>query len=148
MILSEKHLTRSVRELKKLQSAMDQVEFRTPAEARAKAAEVISLRSRIIRLKREIQSYRNLRRGKVRVVTCDALKDLAGLLIKARIISRTTQSELARAIGAAPQQIQRYEASEYAGAGLEKVIEISQVLGVKVSAVFDAEEARQREQAK
>ena len=142
MILSDKQLTISVREFHGLRDELDQMRIRSPAEAREKAAEVLSLRSRMIKLKKDIRAYRSLRRGTVKDVSCNALEDLPSLLVKARIMSHVTQSELARALGAVPQQIQRYESTGYAGVGLGKVIEISRVLGIKVTAKFELEEKK------
>ena len=44
-----------------------------------------------------------------------------------------SQSDLARALGAKPQQIQRCEATDYLGASLAKLIEVSPILRVRVS---------------
>ena len=41
------------------------------------------------------------------------------------------------AIGLKPQQIQRYEASEYMGASLSRLIEISRALNVHTEELFD-----------
>jgi HTH-type transcriptional regulator/antitoxin HigA len=43
-----------------------------------------------------------------------------------------SQEELAGKLGLKPQQIQRYEATNYQGASLERVNEILRALGVKL----------------
>ena len=39
-----------------------------------------------------------------------------------------------------PQQIQRYEATDYMGASLGRLIEVSRALGVKTSGMFEGPE--------
>ncbi len=146
MILSDKQLTISVRELNRLQGDFERFEFFTPEEIAENKAQMNALSDRIAKLKEDIRAYRSLRRGTVNGVKCEGLEDFAQLLIKARIISRMTQSQLARAIGVQPQQIQRYESTEYAGVGLKKAIQIARTLGVKVVAEFDLREARYQSQ--
>ncbi len=146
MILSDKQLTISVRELNRLQEDFERFEFFTPEEIAENKAQMNALSDRIAKLKEDIRAYRSLRRGTVNGVKCEGLEDFAQLLIKARIISRMTQSQLARAIGVQPQQIQRYESTEYAGVGLKKAIQIARTLGVKVVAEFDLREARYQSQ--
>jgi transcriptional regulator with XRE-family HTH domain len=53
-------------------------------------------------------------------------------LIKARIAAKLSQKDLAERLGLKEQQIQRYEATEYASANLARVLEVSQVLGMKL----------------
>ncbi len=53
-------------------------------------------------------------------------------LIAARIASGMTQGELAERVGIKEQQIQRYEATDYASASLTRINEIIGVLGVRV----------------
>ncbi len=142
MILSDKQLTISSRELASLRETLEQLETAPSSEGRAGERRLNDVKSRIVKLKKDIRAYRSLRRGAVTGAKCASLGDLANLLIEARIMSHMTQSQLARTVGVQPQQIQRYEATGYAGAGLRKVIEISGALGVEVAAEFDLREAR------
>jgi len=142
MILSDKQLTISSRELSRLQETLEQLEIGPSSVGRAGEQELDDLTNRITKLKKDIRAYRSLRRGAVTAAKCASLSELATLLIEARIMSHMTQSQLARAVGVQPQQIQRYEATGYAGVGLRKVIEISAALGVKVAARFDVRETR------
>lgn len=50
-------------------------------------------------------------------------------LIRARIASGLTQRELAARLGVKEQQIQRYEATNYASASLARVLEVARILG-------------------
>ena len=49
-----------------------------------------------------------------------------------RIAAGLSQEELAVKLGLKPQQIQRYEATEYQAASFERVQEIMRVLGVRL----------------
>lgn len=66
------------------------------------------------------------------VFTLDSIEALPLALIKARIAAKLSQKELAERLGLKEQQIQRYEATEYASANMARVIEVSQALGVKL----------------
>ncbi len=140
MILSDKQLTISSRELNKLQEALEQVGDSAASKGgsgESESPELDDLKSRVARLRKDIRTYRSLRRGTATSAKCTSLSDLPNLLIKARIISHMSQSQLARVVGVQPQQIQRYEATGYAGVGLRKVVEISRALGIQVVAEFD-----------
>ena len=67
-----------------------------------------------------------------RVIRAESLEALPTALIQARIASGLTQSELAQKLGLKEQQIQRYEASDYTGANLHRLEEISNALGIRV----------------
>ncbi len=54
-------------------------------------------------------------------------------LVKARIALGLTHKELADRLGLKEQQIQRYEATDYAGASLERIQQIMKALGLKLS---------------
>ena len=66
------------------------------------------------------------------VFSLDSIEALPLALIKARIAAKLSQKELAERLGLKEQQIQRYEATEYASANMARVIEVSQALGVKL----------------
>lgn len=53
-------------------------------------------------------------------------------LIAARIASGMTQGELAERLGLKEQQIQRYEASDYASASFSRIGEVVDALGVRI----------------
>jgi HTH-type transcriptional regulator/antitoxin HigA len=55
-------------------------------------------------------------------------------LIKARITAGMTQKQLAEKIGIQEQQIQRYEANDYASISFARLVEIAQILGVNIRA--------------
>ena len=136
MIISDKQLTMSVRELNRLQDGLQRIECRAPGNAREVADDALALKSHIAVLKKDIRAFRALKRGGVKTAKCSSLKELSTVLVKARILSGMTQSDLARSIGTPPQQVQRYESTKYSGVGLRRVIQIAEALDVKVTAEY------------
>jgi len=90
------------------------------------------MKSQLEDLQRELKEYETLRSGKRKVVTLGSLEELPKTLIQARIAAGLSQEDLAAKLGLKPQQIQRYEATEYQAASFERVQEIMRVLGVKL----------------
>jgi DNA-binding XRE family transcriptional regulator len=115
---------------------------RTIAEAEAcpnpsihpklRRAELEGLSSQLDDLKRELYEYETLRSGKRRVIALESIEELPKTLIQARIAAGISQEELAARLGLKPQQIQRYEATDYQSASLERVNEIMRTLGVRL----------------
>ena len=95
-------------------------------------AQTEGLQSQLGDLQREIEEYETLRSGKRKVVEIGSLEELPQALIQARIAAGLSQEELAAKLGLKAQQIQRYEATDYQSANLERVNEIARVLGVKL----------------
>jgi len=95
-------------------------------------AELDGLRSQLDDLKRELREYEALRSGKRRVIALESIEDLPKTLIQARIAAGLSHQELAARLGLKPQQIQRYEATNYQSASLERINEIMRTLGVRL----------------
>ncbi len=102
-------------------------------------AEEDALRSQLADLRAEIKEYEYLRSGKRAVLKISSLDELPRVLIQARIASGLSQKEFAKRLGLKEQQIQRYEATDYASASLARLIKISRALGLKVHAEAWAE---------
>jgi DNA-binding XRE family transcriptional regulator len=95
-------------------------------------AQLDGLQSQLEDLRGELCEYEALRSGRRRSLALESIEELPKTLIQARIAARLSQEELAGKLGLKPQQIQRYEATNYQGASLERVNEILRVLGVKL----------------
>ncbi len=91
-----------------------------------------ALQSQLDELQEQISDYESLRSGKQAVISLDSLEELPRALIRARIAAGLTQRELAERMGLKEQQIQRYEATEYASADLARVNEVARALGLRV----------------
>ena len=91
------------------------------------------LQSQLNDLREDIATYEQVRDGAVTVLEFDSLEQLPDALIQARIAAGLTHKELARRVGIREQQIQRYEATRYAGAALRRIQQVANVLGIRIS---------------
>lgn len=140
MIYSDRQLTVSKAELQKLKTALAALEATTaPAESWLKEVEQNALRSQIADIEAEVAEYEMLRAGQMPFAERYSLADLPRVLVHARIAKGMSQTELAEQLNMKPQQIQRYEATDYMGASLARLIEISDLLGVRTSESFSAD---------
>lgn len=91
-----------------------------------------ALRSQLEDLRTEMAEYKALTSGKAPVPKVQSLEQLPQTLIQARLAKGLSQRDLAERLGLKEQQIQRYEATEYASASLTRVLEIARCLDVKL----------------
>lgn len=80
--------------------------------------------SRLLDLKADLQEYESLKAGKFDMSSLMIVTALPGMLIKARIARGMTQRDLAERIGLKEQQIQRYEATDYASASFSRIMDV------------------------
>jgi ribosome-binding protein aMBF1 (putative translation factor) len=97
----------------------------------AKAQEE-ALTSQLADLENELLEYESLKAGKFRLDSLKVVADLPTVLIKARIAQGLSQKELAERIGLKEQQIQRYEATDYASANLARIQEVASAFNVDI----------------
>ena len=90
-----------------------------------------AVRSQLVDLEGELRDYERLKSGDFEFGQLDAVAEVPRLLIRARIARGLSQKSLASRLGLKEQQIQRYEASEYASASLARVRSVAEVLGVE-----------------
>jgi ribosome-binding protein aMBF1 (putative translation factor) len=90
------------------------------------------LASQLDDLKNDVLEYETLRAGGVRQRVFRWLRELPQALIEARIVARLSQRELAERLDLHEQQIQKYEATGYAGASLERIQDIADELGIEI----------------
>jgi DNA-binding XRE family transcriptional regulator len=94
-----------------------------------------AIESQLNDLQEELEEYEALTSGsadRAIALTLHSLRELPAALIKARIAAKLTQKALADQLGLQEQQIQRYEATEYASANLSRIIEVSETLGLRL----------------
>lgn len=91
-----------------------------------------ALQSQLDELREQITEYDSLKSGQQAVISLNSLEELPRALIQARIAAGLTQRQLAERMRLKEQQIQRYEATEYASADLTRVTEVAKALGVRV----------------
>lgn len=83
-------------------------------------------------LRAQLERYEQLRDGAITGRELDSLRELPTALIEARIAANMTQRTLAGRLGVAEQQVQRWEATGYAGVGLERLQEIADAVGSRI----------------
>lgn len=137
MIYSDKQYGVSSAQLRKLRSAVAAAKSRSSDQEWLKQAEIDGLNSQIADIEAELAEYDLLKSGQVSFSKAYALEELPRVLVQARIALNVSQTDLAHKLGMKPQQVQRYEATDYMGASLGRLIEISRVLGVKASGTFE-----------
>jgi ribosome-binding protein aMBF1 (putative translation factor) len=96
-------------------------------EAQRQAAE-----SQVEELTGQVEEYERLYIGRCKEVILNAVEDLPKALIRARIAAGMTQEGLARRLGVKPQQVQRYEATEYESASFARILKVVQTLGLRM----------------
>lgn len=141
MITNERQYRITSAQLEKLKMAIDTFEIkaateRTKSKILAKA-ELEALRSEYENLSMQLLEYETLKSGTVEILKAANLEEVPSILIRARIVKGFSQRQLAEAIGLKEQQIQRYEAEEYASANLQRLAEVANALGLHISEVAE-----------
>ena len=90
------------------------------------------LASQLDDLRTEVMEYEALRAGGITGRVFHSLTDLPKALIEARIAAGLSQRRLAEMLDLHEQQIQKYEATVYAGASLERIQQVADALGVEI----------------
>jgi HTH-type transcriptional regulator/antitoxin HigA len=137
MIYSDKQYGVSTAEVAKLRDALAAAEGRQSDQPWLKQAEVDALKSQIADIEAELAEYDLLKSGQISFSKTYALEELPHVLVQARIAAGMSQTDLAEKLKMKPQQVQRYEATDYMGASLARLVEVSRALGVKASESFE-----------
>jgi HTH-type transcriptional regulator/antitoxin HigA len=125
------HITK--RWLKRFEQAQAGVDEQgSSLQPRARQALLDQYASQIEELDAQLRKYEALRRGDVSVLDLDSLRDLPDALIQARTVAGLSQAALAARLGLKKQQVQRYEASRYAGVSLARLQAVADALGVEI----------------
>jgi transcriptional regulator with XRE-family HTH domain len=135
MITNERQYRITKTEAKRFEKAIHAVEADTLGEGidpDLHDALIDAMESQLDELREELQNYEALRSGKIRKRALTSLAELPTALIEGRIARGLTQKELAKRVGLPEQQIQRYEANQYAGASLERLQEIADAVGIRL----------------
>ena len=104
-------------------------------------AQVDSVSSQLADLEAELREYEAVKDGRFRMDELNVVADLPSLLIKARIARGLSQRDLAGRVGLKEQQIQRYEATDYATAKWSRIREVAGALSMELSNPTQREEA-------
>ncbi len=99
-----------------------------------------AIQSQISELEAEIMEYNLLKSGHTKFSECSDLSMLPKVLIQSRIAKGMSQKDLAEALDIPAQQIQRYEATNYMGASLSRLIKIADILEINIHGAWGASE--------
>jgi HTH-type transcriptional regulator/antitoxin HigA len=148
MITNERQYRITNAQLEKLKTAIDTFDSKA-AIGRIKSkviakAELEALQSEYEILSIQIREYETLKSGTIEILKASSLEELPSILIRARIAKGFSQRQLAEAIGLKEQQIQKYEAEEYASANLQRLAEVANAIGLNISEVAEFRTTSQR----
>ena len=101
-----------------------------------------ALQSQLSDLQAEIREYEALKAGDFAFEQLKGISELPMLLIRARIASGLSQRDLAGRLGLKEQQIQRYEATDYASASFTRITEVVSALGMEIDESILTEQGR------
>ncbi len=141
MIYSDKQYRLTNGELAKLRDALASTQTQEAQHVWLEDVQKAALKSQIATLEADLSHYNLLKSGEITFAKAHSLESLPSTLVQARIATGMSQTDLAERLGMKPQQIQRYEASNYAGASLERLIDVSKVLNVHITGLFERENA-------
>jgi DNA-binding transcriptional regulator YiaG len=133
VITNERQYRITKAQLKRFEDALAAQEVRTPSadvDPRLHRAMQDAVVSEADELRAQIEHYEHLRDGTI--TGLDSLRELPTALIEGRIAANLTQRALADRLGVAEQQVQRWEATAYAGVGLDRVQDIADALGSRI----------------
>ncbi len=91
-----------------------------------------AVESQLQELREQVEAYERLHLGKSKEVVLEAVEDLPKALIRARIAAGMTQEGLARRLGVKPQQVQRYEATDYESASFARIRDVIRALRLRM----------------
>lgn len=132
MIKNERQYRTTKAQIAELSQSLAEAQQRTVGHERFRRAEVDGLRSLMDELRGQVEEYEALLAGERPVLSLESFEELPHALIKARIAAGLTQKDLAERLGLKEQQIQRYEATDYASASLERLQEVIRALGIRM----------------
>jgi HTH-type transcriptional regulator / antitoxin HigA len=137
MIGNDRQYRITKKRLGELEKALAQSDVRSIAERVGSVAlaqvERDALQSEVEVLTQEIHEYEELKAGRITTLEVSRLEDLPRMLIRARIAKGLTQLKLAEQMGLKEQQIQRYEAEEYASASYRRLMEFAKALDLQIT---------------
>jgi HTH-type transcriptional regulator / antitoxin HigA len=138
MIYNDRQYNVSQAQVAKLKTTLDAAASdKIGRDAWLRKIEVDALRSQISEIEADIAEYELLKSGEVTFSETCALSELPRVLVQARVAKGLSQTDLAERLNMKPQQVQRYEATNYMSASLARLIEVATVLDVKISESFE-----------
>lgn len=134
MIKNERQYRISKGQVAKFRGALETLK-RTPPGALHPVllkAEHEAMESQLGDLLAQVAEYEALQAGRQRALQLRSLDEIPGALIRARIAKGLSQKQLAEKIGLKEQQIQRYEATDYATASFGRMQQVIRALNLRI----------------
>jgi len=135
MIKNERQYRITHAQARRFEKALGELELSLSKSARPSIldrAQVAAMKSQLVDLQTELAEYLALKSGDVTSIKTESFDDLPTALIKARIASGMSQKDLASELGVKEQQVQKYEATDYASASFDRLRTVIRVLGLHV----------------
>lgn len=133
MIQNEREYRITKSQADKFARALEDLEAGSGDDLPIVALQKSALASQLEELREQLADYDGLKSGDVREIAVNSFDELPLALIRARIAMGLSQKELAERMGLKEQQIQRYESSDYAGASLHRIKDVSGALGLRIT---------------
>ena len=136
MIKNERQYRITTTQVERFERALDRIRARPFSpdenERALQQLEEEALISQLDDLRQELSEFNALRSGEEIAIPAATFHELPRALIQARIARGLSQRALAERIGIKEQQVQRYEATDYAGASLARIGQVIDALEVDV----------------
>jgi HTH-type transcriptional regulator/antitoxin HigA len=122
MIQNKRQHNVTKKQIETLSESLKAAGQETDIDPRLYAAMVAGIRSQIDDLQQEVREFEELQNASLLHMKC--AEEFARVLIQGRVARGLTQNELANKLNLKPQQIQKYEATQYQGASLKRILAI------------------------
>lgn len=134
MIKNERQYKITRAQLANFERALHQLEEEPDKELhpRLRQAEIDGARSQLEEMREEVAEYEKLRSGRLEAIVFESIDEMLQGLTRARIARGLSQKELGQRLNLKEQQIQRYEATDYASCSSARVAEVLQALDVRI----------------
>ncbi len=128
MIRNERQYRFTKTQVKRFEQTLEELQSRDPEDLDVHQliakAQVDAVSGQLADLREQLREYESLTSGRFDFNQLMVVTSLPAMLIKARVARSMTQRDLAERIGLKEQQIQRYEATDYASASLGRIRDV------------------------
>ena len=128
MIRNERQYRFTKTQVKRFERTLTELKSRDPEDIDVHpliaTAQMDAVSGQLADLREQLREYESLKSGKFDFSELMVVTSLPEMLIKARIARGMTQRDLAESVGLKEQQIQRYEATDYASASLGRIRDV------------------------
>lgn len=132
MISNERQYRITKARAEEFERALGELTHKPTADLEWQRVQRDAVTSQLDDLREELRLYETLRKRGPEAVEVTSFEDLPEALIMARIAAGLTQKELGNVLSLKEQQIQRYEATGYASASLDRIRDVVEALGLRL----------------